>query len=229
MRSRMRGGAIALLLAVPVTAGAPARAAEPDFFDPFDASVFGYVATVSNVQIEFAPEVGHAAAGSARIVNTRSDSLSGPVDWMLDCFSADAGTDYTAAAWILLPEGQTATGQATVMVTWYASVSCSQATFLSFGRTYEIRNPGSDWQLTEEPLTAPPGALGARIGMTVFKNESTGSLVAYFDELRFAPEPSTAAAGVAALLALALLGKPRGRAGRVRWRHCGSSARRQLE
>ena len=183
-------------------------AAELPFLDPFDEGVFGYVPTVSGVSVEFSAldvEGGAASSGSARVVNARTEPLSGgPVNWVLDCFAVEAGTPYTAAAWILIPDGETATGQATVMISWYASASCSQLSFLSLGRTFEIRDPGS-WQRTEEPLTAPPGASGARIGMGVFKTEATGSLAAHFDELLLAPEPTGAGTGVAALLALGAL------------------------
>jgi hypothetical protein len=141
-----------------------------------------------------------ADSGWARVVNTRSDSLSGPVNRALECFAVEAGAPYTAAAWILIPEGQ-----ATVMVRWYASGTCSQVAFLSFGRTFEIRDPGS-WRRTEEPLTVPPGALGARVGSGVFKTEATGSLAVHFDELQFAPEPSAGGSGLATLVGLVALG-----------------------
>jgi hypothetical protein len=196
-----------LLLAASAIAGPAVAATELPFLDPFDTGVFGYLSTVTGVSVEWSPvDVdGSASSGSALLVNTRTVPFTGgPVNWMLDCFVVEAGTPYTAAAWVLIPDGQTTSGQATAMVSWYANSSCTQLSFLSTVRTFEIRNPGS-WQLSEEPLTAPPGALGARIGMGVFKTEATGALAVHFDELTLVPEPTGTGSGLAALLVLGAL------------------------
>jgi len=189
-----------------------ARGAEPFFLDPFDTSVFGYLSTVGNVTISWSDvDVDdEQGSGSALLVNTRSDAASGPVNRVLDCFPVEAGTAYTAGASILIPGGQDRTGVAQVFVSWYASGACSNVTLLSYGRSFEIRDAGS-WERSEEPLTAPLGALGARVGMTLFKNEAFGTLSAHFDDLLFAPEPAGSALGTAAALALAALRHRRGR------------------
>jgi len=191
--------ALVLTALVPAAAGA----AQPSFLDPFDEGVFGYVSTVGGVTIGWSDVdvAGAPDSGSALLVNTRGDAASGPVNWVLDCFAVEPGTPYTAGASILIPAGQARTGVAQVFVSWFSSGSCGLATILSQGRTFEVRNPGS-WVRSEEPLLAPAGAAGARVGMTLFKNEPGGSLAAHFDDLLFVPEPTASGAGVAAAIAL---------------------------
>jgi hypothetical protein len=205
MRMRRLAPILALVTAWGL-AGASTRAAEPSFFDPFDASVFGYLSTVGNVTVAWSDvDVdGAPDSGSALLVNTRGDAASGPVNRVLDCFPVAAGTEYTAGASILIPSGQDRTGVAQVFVSWHASGACSVPSLLSQGRTFEVRDAGS-WQRSEEALTAPAGAVGARVGMVLFKNEALGTLSAHFDDLLFAPEPAGAAPGAAAALALAAL------------------------
>lgn len=209
MRLRRRPPIHVLVTAL-VLVSASARGAEPSFFDSFDTSVFGYVSTVGNVTLSWSDvdADGAPASGSALLVNTRGDASSGPVNWMIDCFAVEAGTDYTTGASILIPGGQDRTGVAQVFVSWFSSGACGLPSLLSQGRTFEVRDAGS-WQRSEEPLTAPAGALGARVGMTLFKNEAFGALSAHFDDLLFAPEPAGAGPGAAA--ALALLALRRGR------------------
>jgi hypothetical protein len=190
-------------------------ATELPFTDGFDTSVFGWVSTVGNVTVEWSDldVAGSASSGSARLVNQRPDGSSGPVEWMLDCFKVSAGTPYTIGASILIPSGQTTSGVAQVVASWYASGSCTRATLLEWGRSPDIRIAGTWFRVEDSALVAPPGAEGARIGMLLFKNGATGALAAHFDDLMLAPEPGRLALG---LVAAAVLAARRARERRMR-------------
>lgn len=196
----------AVLLTAVLLAPVPGRGAELPLFDPFDTTVFGYVSTIGNVTVEWSAldVAGAPGSGSARLVNTRGDAGSGPVNRALDCFPVEVGTPYTAGASILIPAGQERTGVAQVFVSWFASGSCAPITLLDYGRTPEIRSAGS-WQRSEQALLPPAGAASARIGLVLFKNESGASLAAHFDDLLLAPEPAGGPSGAVSAVALAAL------------------------
>jgi hypothetical protein len=182
---------------------APARsAAELPFEDGFDTSVFGWVPAIANVSVGWSEldASGSALSGSARVVNQRLDSGSFPVNWVLECFAVSEGTPYTLTGSIRIPTGQATSGIAQLAVSWYASSSCPLAGFLELGRSPDVRMSSDEWVRVEEPsLVAPPGAYGARVGLLLFKSQSTGELVAHFDDVLFAPEPAPLALEIGAL------------------------------
>jgi hypothetical protein len=211
MDAALRRALAAALLAAALAAPA-ARAAALPFVEGFDDanSIFGWVSTVGGVTVGWSDlDATGSPSGSALLTNQRGDSASGPVHTALDCFPVAEGVPYTIEASILIPAGQAATGVAQMFVSWYASPACGALAFLDWGRSPDVRSAGSWQRVSDDALAAPAGALGARVGMVLFKNEAAGALQAHFDDLRFAPEPGGGAPALAACAALAYAARRR--------------------
>jgi hypothetical protein len=204
----VRVAAAVVLGLVAIGWGAPRAASASFFFESgFDEDVFGWgpLNTFSQISWSDLDIDGSVESGSARIeVNADTPPLVGfPHDYRLECFSVDPGLTYQVGGWILIPTGQDTEGSAQMSVLFYPNASCSSVPELR--NTFALRTPGT-WTWVEDPEVVPATTAGsARVGMAVFKNSADVTFEAHFDDVLFAPEPSSAILHAAVLAALAAL------------------------
>jgi hypothetical protein len=187
---------------------APGTAFASFYFESgFDDGTFGWstlnsfsTISASDVDVGDSPE-----SGSALIeVKASAQPLLGfPHYYVLECFPIDPGLTYEVGGWILIPSDQATAGSAQMSVLFYAGGGCAGVPEIR--STFALRTPGA-WSWVEDPAVVPPLTAGsARVGMAVFKNSADVTFEAHFDDVLFAPEPSSAIAQAVALVAVVWL------------------------
>jgi len=156
-------------------------------FNPtFDTDVAGWSAEgTSSIVWDSLDADGNPASGSALVTNlstTANDSTGARqcVDGLTEA------TFYRFAADILVPGGQSETGHAHLLAQWYGGPGCGGGQ-VGLVDTFGISTSTPDvWYTDSVTAEAPAGTQSARLRLSIWKNEESGTLVAHFDNVEFA-------------------------------------------
>ncbi|MEN8163027.1 MAG: hypothetical protein ABFS37_02770, partial [Acidobacteriota bacterium] len=97
------------------------------------------------------------------------------------------GQIYHVAADILIPSGQSESGDAFILGKWYDQPGCSSG-FLAFFETPKILTSTPDiWYSSANTAEAPPGTLAADFRLYITKQEAYGTVDAHFDHVIMEP------------------------------------------
>jgi len=143
---------------------------------------------------------GAPDSGSVEITDTWDDTYS---EWIYDCVPILSGATYQYGARQKTPSGQTATGEARVVLFFDSDTEC-----LADITAVHVTSTALDaWTLLQGEGQAPPNALRGRLLLLVDKSSGgvANDLRIRFDDAFVIPEPSAGALQVAALGALAAL------------------------
>jgi hypothetical protein len=181
----IRGGrfaavACAVLFVVPVAEG------QNLVFNPdFDVDVAGWTA-LSEATLAWDPldSSGSSTSGSAVVSNLAASAGSGT--GVLQCIEGlQGGLTYLFDADILVPGGQSNTGQAYLLVQWYDQPGCNLG-FLGLILGSAVTTGMTDaWYRVADFGVAPAGTAAARVRLDVLKVQASGSLDAHFDAVGF--------------------------------------------
>ena len=151
----------------------------------FDIDVAGWAA-LTTATIEWSPldAEGNPASGSALVANlstTANDSTGA-----IQCIEGINGESLIRfAADVMIPGGQLETGHAHLLVQWYDESECGGAQ-VGLATTTGIYTTEPDvWYTDFDFAEAPLGAQSARLRLSVWKNEDSGTLQAHFDDVSF--------------------------------------------
>jgi hypothetical protein len=122
------------------------------------------------------------------------------------------GRTYVGLASFRIPSGQLRMGSAGTRIAWYTSHDCSGAVSeFALGPTGSGLDAWID--LPAADFVAPDDAFSAAVRLQIEKPQLGGTLVVYFDDVMFLPEPSPSLGAGAALLSGAALARYRRRRG----------------
>ncbi len=127
---------------------------------------------------------GVAWSGSAEVTNAHPDPQQGT--GITQCVNSNVipGATYDFAGSILIPDGQTRTGNAQIGLRWYDGPGCTGSSVGSQPRQ-QTETVGSWVYLQALDEVAPPGAVSVLFLAFPSKVEPGGTLVAHFDQLLF--------------------------------------------
>ncbi len=168
--------------------------------ESFDADVFGWEAVEDFMSISFdADDVdGSEESGSARV--SFNDVLEfETTGHVAQCVAVLPGRTYTGSVSFLIPTRKKREGSAGLRVAWYESSDCSPPS-PEFGFGISSNFEGGWTDLAPFDFVAPDDIFGAEVQLEIRKPQLGGTLVIFFDEVRFVPEPSPSLSGWVALL-----------------------------
>jgi len=150
----------------------------------FDTDVAGWT-TGSTATIQWNPfdADSNPASGSALVTNlsTTAGDATGARQINMDIAG---GEHYNIAAEILMPSGQSTTGRANLLVQWYDQANCTG--FVGLFLTPWVTDSTPDvWYLSFGTTLAPADAQCARLRLSVWKDQDSGTLDAHFDNVEF--------------------------------------------
>lgn len=151
----------------------------------FATDVTGWSAfTTAAIEWNSLDSGGSVASGSGVVTNL--STTPGDATGARQCVEGLTGSSfYRFVADILVPSAQTETGNAYLLVQWYAGAKCDGGG-LGFVWTRYIQSFTPDVWYTEPSYSqAPSAALSARLTLSVRKNEDLGTLRAHFDNVVF--------------------------------------------
>ncbi len=160
----------------------------------FDSSVSGWSFTTpgtftwdSSLDASSSP-----TSGSARLANMSPVGYG--TSFAAQCVAVTGGSKYDVSVQIRVPSGQVDTGYAMLLVGFLDGASCS-GSFVGSLPTPHVTPATTDaWVLVQSVgQAAPATAVSAQAMLWINKVESTGSLVANFDDAVFGPAGTVAA------------------------------------
>ncbi|MDX2436473.1 MAG: hypothetical protein QNL88_05415 [Acidobacteriota bacterium] len=153
--------------------------------DTFDENVDSWPAGWENTIVwDPLDEQGSSSSGSALVTNI-STTAGDATGSQLCVEGIEAGELYRVGADVLVPEGQTETGVARLLLRWYGD-GCAGSQTGSWVITNEIDSSDSEtWLPVSAAGVAPEETRSARIRLGIRKSEADGSLAAHFDNVVF--------------------------------------------
>jgi hypothetical protein len=145
--------------------------------------------------------LGAPDSGSLHLVNDNASPNSGMGPGQ--CVAIRPGAEYDLGVSIQVPPGQ-ASGDAWASLSWWNDARCL-TDLIGVEQTPKAPQTGRFERVELLGRTAPPGARYAKVTLVDFKYDAGGLFQAWYDHVEFVPEPGSAAAFAAALLALAAL------------------------
>lgn len=127
---------------------------------------------------------GDVASGSVRIEHL-GDAASAYTA-AIQCVAVSAGATYQTAARFRVPAGQSGSGAGIVGISWYASPGCSGGYIQ--GGVLLTRDTVGGWNRETGSVTAPAGAVAARIELQVELETAGTTLFGDFDDIEFADD-----------------------------------------
>lgn len=207
-----------LLAAVAALLGAPAVHAQNLLLNPeFDTSVANWTkpSPASAIEVSFDGSYdvdGDPASGAARLTSTQANAggegSAGPP--IVQCVAVDPDTLYRLSGNALVPGAQTNGARPDMQLIWFSVSDCGACPvedpvcFEDAGSTNQHTGVTDRWEALGLNVVSPVDAISANVLLRPRKVEAGGSVDALFDGL-YLPEPDGAAAGLAALVALAAL------------------------
>lgn len=153
----------------------------------FDADVAGWP-PFSGASISWtSPDsVGNPLSGSAMVTNL--STTAGDGTGARQCIEGlSGGQKYRVATDILIPSGQSESGDAYILIQWYDQPGCS-AGFIGLFESPKIPTSTPDiWYTSTSIGEAPPGAQAGRLRISVAKQEDFGMVDAHFDHVIMEP------------------------------------------
>jgi len=153
----------------------------------FDTDVTGWtVGSTVVVQWDSLDADSNPASGSALVTNisTTAGDAAGARQYITDIAG---GEYYKIAAEILVPSGQSETGKANLLVQWYDQANCTGQVGL-FLTPWVTDSTPDVWYPSFGTTLAPAGAQCARLRLSVWKDQNSGTLDAHFDNVGFAKD-----------------------------------------
>ena len=143
---------------------------------------------------------GAPDSGSVEIKNPHGDTFT---EFIYFCVPVEGGASYSYGAKQKTLSGQTATGEARLVLFFSSDSNCSD----SLASAQTTSTAVGDWTSLQDSAQAPPDALGARLLLLVSKvsGGSANDLTVRFDDAFIVPEPGAAALQLSAALALGVL------------------------
>ncbi len=153
--------------------------------EPFDSDLgpwsAGYNSTIVWDPLD---AQGSTSSGSA-LVTSISDTAGDATGPDLCVDGVEAGELYRIAGDILVPEGQSESGVATLFLRWYED-NCNGAQTGPWMITAEVDSSlPESWVRAAAAGMAPEGTSSARFRLSIKKSEAGGSLAAHFDNVVF--------------------------------------------
>jgi hypothetical protein len=180
----LRTASVILVLAIAFTA--PVAWGQNLVVNPDFASDVGdwLVYATSAIDWNSLDSEGNVASGSGLVTN--QSTTGGDATGARQCVEGLTGDSfYRFVADILVPSGQTETGNAYLLVQWYAGAKCDGGG-VGINWTPYIQSFTPDVWYTEPGYSqAPSAAQSARLTLSVRKNENFGTLQAHFDNVVF--------------------------------------------
>lgn len=212
-----------MMVAFLLVATSPASPALADNVVPnaeFDENLQGWNTPANAVDAVWDPrDVDDSGASGSALVTSAETMLRTAVG-LSQCVPLPAVDLLEFSGAVYVPSGQSEEAVVGYIMDWQEG-DCNGRISLGFVPSAE----GTDaWEILEQTFEPPIGAGSVNIlGYIRFeaKNDPDGAFQAYFDSIRLVPEPSTALLRASALLVLAALavgGRPTGRASVVRTR-----------
>lgn len=170
--------AVPLLLAAAAPLAAQNLLTNPGFNRNLNGWTAGPGAAWSTADAE-----GSTRSGSGRGSNSSADGDLSLLQ-LAQCVPVTGGQSYQGGVLALLPGGQERTGNAAIIVQWFAEDGCGGT---SLGETeVGVISSSIAWQpVAESSLPAPAGARSALFGFFVGKNEDGGTFSAHIDDAFF--------------------------------------------
>lgn len=153
----------------------------------FDTDITGWsTGETATVQWDCIDADGNPASGSALVTNlsTTANDATGARQYIT---GITGGEYYKIFADTLIPSGQSATGRANLLVQWYDQANCTGQVGL-FSTPWVTDSTPDVWLPTFGTALAPASAQCARLRLTVWKDQDSGTLDAHFDNVGFAKD-----------------------------------------
>ena len=153
----------------------------------FDSDVTGWP-PLSQASIVWASldSSGSPVSGSAMVTNLSTTAHDGT--GARQCINGlTGGQNYRVAADILIPSGQSESGDAYILVQWYDQPGCSSGFLGLFERPKILTSTPDIWYTSASTGEAPPGTLAARFRLSITKQEAFGMVDAHFDHVIMEP------------------------------------------
>lgn len=124
------------------------------------------------------------SSGSAFLTNSSTTAIDGT--GARQCIDGlGGGLRYRISADILVPGGQSTTGEAYLLVQWYDQPGCGGGNLGLFTSPAIMTSTPDVWYTSVESGEAPTGTQSARLRLSIIKIEDSGSLDANFDNVEF--------------------------------------------
>lgn len=150
----------------------------------FDTDVTGWsTGATATIQWDTLDTDSNPASGSALVTNlsTTADDATGARQ---NITGISGGEYYKMSADILIPGAQSETGRANLLIQWYDQADCAGNVGL-FSTSWVTDSITDVWLTSSGTALAPASVQCARLRLTVWKNEDSGTLDAHFDNVRF--------------------------------------------
>jgi len=154
----------------------------------FDTDVAGWTAGFdSTIEWNSFDANGSPTSGSALVTNLSTSALNS--DGARQCLDGlTGGAVYRVAADVLVPGGQSETGNAELLVQWYPEPACSGG-MIELALTPGVTTGTPDlWYRDWMLVGAPSGTQSARLRLSILKAGASGTLDAHFDNIEFAEQ-----------------------------------------
>lgn len=184
--THIRWPRLVLLVAAVVAATSPAEAQLVN--GEFDTDTSSWtVGTNATLMWSSDDSDGDPGSGSADITNVSSSSADAIA--VRQCGgTVTPGETYRLAGDILVPSGQTETGEARFLVQFYSLEQCTGTNLGAFVSPGIPHTTTDVWTEETFRVVAPANAASIRVGLSVLKWEDVGTLAAMFDGLVLAEE-----------------------------------------
>lgn len=180
-----------ITLAVVLVGGATLSAQNLVTNPDFNTDATGWTPTSAEMSITWAAldAYGSGTSGSGLVTNSFSTAANAGVTQCINTPLTD-GASYDVGAWIRVPSGQTGTGAAGLFAWFHSGAACGGAQIGTLSVSY-LPPPTDSWTLSTATGAAPAGTQSVTIYLNVNKMSDAGTLGAYFDGVRFGPNPTT--------------------------------------
>ncbi len=185
-------GGAAITLAVALAGGATLSAqnlvTNPDFNTDVSGWAPGGIVTLTHSPLD---AFGSPTSGSGWLLNPSPTPYNAGA---LQCIDTPltGGASYDIGAWIRVPSGQTGTGTAGLFAWFHSGAACGGSQIGTLEISPYLPPPTDSWTLSTATGAAPAGTLSVTVYLNVLKTSTdSGSFGAYFDGVRFGPNPTT--------------------------------------
>ncbi len=150
----------------------------------FDSDVTGW-SVWPTASIVWSPLDADANPASGSALVTNLSTTPGDGTGTKQCIEGlVGGQTYRVAADILVPGGQSNTGSAYLLVQWSFQTGCSELSDFFLSPAITTSTPDV-WNTSVASGEAPPGTQSARLTLSIFKTQNSGTLDANFDNVAF--------------------------------------------
>ncbi|HKI87311.1 MAG TPA: hypothetical protein VKA53_11270, partial [Thermoanaerobaculia bacterium] len=147
--------------------------------------------TSSSIEDSWSVLDAQALSSSGSMAVTSSDPTNNPsfsLTAARQCVPITASVSYLLGVDILVPAGQSRSGEAIGGVSFYTSADCGSG---QLGGTSLTSTTTGVWEPLSTHVTAPAGARSAYVYLDILKNEGGGTLQSLFDDVVFSAASSS--------------------------------------